>query len=120
MHGPHLALVTNQKEFDRLCKLNGLECDEPYVRQGWQACTHSWRRPKYGDVMCLVGIDMDMAAEMEPIDVAALIVHESVHVWQEARDMIGGEPGRELEAYAIQNISSELMKAYLKAKERRK
>lgn len=120
MHGPHLALVTNQKDFDRLCRLNKLECDEPYVRQGWQACTHSWRRPDYGDVMCLVGINMDMADEMEPVDVAALLVHEAVHVWQQARATIGDKVCDETEAYAIQNISSELMKAYLKAKGRRK
>ena len=43
----------------------------------------------------------------------ALLVHESVHVWQEVKEIIGErEPSKEFEAYSIQAIAQELMVAY--------
>jgi hypothetical protein len=51
--------------------------------------------------------------DQNPIEIAGLIVHESVHVWQEWCDYYGEtNPGREQEAYAIQSISQELMAEY--------
>lgn len=50
------------------------------------------------------------------IEVAGLLVHESVHIWQAIRRAIGEiEPSKEFEAYALQNISQSLMVAFAEA-----
>jgi hypothetical protein len=50
---------------------------------------------------------------MELEQVYALLVHEAVHIWQDVKHRIGEDnPSSEFEAYAIQNISQELMLAY--------
>jgi hypothetical protein len=51
--------------------------------------------------------------EADGVDVATLLVHEAVHVVQEYFRYIGEDnPGSEIEAYAIQNVSASLMNAY--------
>jgi hypothetical protein len=47
------------------------------------------------------------------LQVAALLVHEAVHVWQLFRESIGEHgPSKEFEAYSIQAISQRLMERY--------
>ena len=44
------------------------------------------------------------------MEVAGLLIHEAVHVWQGyARDLGEDNPGDEQEAYAIQSIAQELL-----------
>lgn len=53
------------------------------------------------------------------VQIAALLVHESVHIWQEARARMGERsPSSEFEAYSIQAIAQELMQAYAEWSER--
>jgi hypothetical protein len=48
-----------------------------------------------------------------PRETIELLAHEAMHVWRDVRKQMGEtKPSSELEAYAIQNILSELMKAY--------
>ena len=113
--GGYLALVTTQEEFVEALK--DIECadyTDLFVPNGWPACTHSFDNVK-GSVACIVGLDLERCAEEDPIDVAALLVHEAVHVWQHAEKKAGklGCFGDEGEAYAIQNISTRLMTAYV-------
>jgi hypothetical protein len=55
------------------------------------------------------------------VQVAALLVHEAVHLWQEFRDHIGERsPSSEFEAYSIQSIAQELMNAYVALTKRKK
>jgi hypothetical protein len=112
--GGFLALVTTQEEFVEALK--DIECTDytdAFVPNGWPACTHSFDNVK-GSVACIVGFDIKKAAEQDPIDVAALLVHEAVHVWQTNEKAAGklGCFGDEGEAYSIQNISTRLMTAY--------
>lgn len=112
--GGYLAFVTSQAEFDQALKEIDLpDYKEDFVPHGWPACTHSFANVN-GSVACIVGLNMERAAQEDPIDVAALLVHEAVHVWQHNESAAGklGCFGTEGEAYAIQNISTSLMTEY--------
>lgn len=113
-YGYFLTLVTSQQEFEDAVKGLKLENDGTlYVSPGANATTHSWY-PVRGSGACIVGLDLESTRNQDPIDVAALLVHEAVHVWQNNESSAGtlGCFGNEGEAYAIQNISAQLMKAY--------
>lgn len=111
--GPYLALVTSQAEYKKALKDLNLTDDDEFVPSGWHACTHTFKTND-GSIACIVGLNMENAAKMEPIDVAALLVHEAVHVWQYTERAAGtNNPfGDEGEAYFVQNISATLMHAY--------
>jgi hypothetical protein len=62
-----------------------------------------------------------MKPGLDGIQVAALLVHEAVHLWQEFHESIGEHsPSREFEAYSIQSIAQELMNAYVALTKRKK
>jgi len=64
---------------------------------------------------CVVTVRDDVS-DLEAINV---LVHESVHVWQEMCREIGEEnPGAETEAYHIQCIFSQLYDHYLESKKK--
>ena len=47
------------------------------------------------------------------VQIAALLCHEAVHIWQQARDIMGEKsPSSEFEAYSIQRIAQDLMEQY--------
>ena len=112
--GGYLAFVTTQQEFDQALKDIDLpNHKDDYLPKGWPACTHHFENVN-GSVACIVAFSMEHAAKEDPIDVAALLVHEAVHVWQNTESHAGklGCFGDEGEAYSIQNISTRLMTAY--------
>jgi hypothetical protein len=114
-YGGYLAFVTSQEEFELALKeIECTDCQDTFVPNGWPACTHTFANVN-GSIACVVGFDMERAAKEDPIDVAALLVHEAVHVWQENEKAAGklGCFGEEGEAYSIQNISTRLMAAYV-------
>lgn len=52
-----------------------------------------------------------------PQQTVELLAHEAMHVWRDIRRTMGEQkPSSELEAYAIQNILSNLMDAYQKTR----
>lgn len=112
--GGYLAFVTTQKEFEQALKdIECTDCKEEFLPSGWPACTHHFENVN-GSTACIVAFSMEAAAKEDPVDVAALLVHEAVHVWQNVEKHAGklGCFGDEGEAYAIQNISTYLMTAY--------
>jgi hypothetical protein len=108
--GPNLALVTSEAEIKKLAKEFDVFPPEVWLPDHWDACTHTWRVGS--QLICIVCINMKRASEMAPTHVAALLVHEATHVWQETKEKIGGGIGHESEAYAMQNICRELFDAY--------
>jgi hypothetical protein len=114
LQGPRVAVVTSQRQY--LAVLRSIDYKEPdeFCPARMLACVHSFEAA--GELVCVVGINLPRTRAMDSIDVAALLVHEAVHVWQRTRDAIGADGvGRELEAYAVQNIAAGIMRAYVKA-----
>lgn len=113
--GPRLALVTSEKGYRKVLREIGVVDDpHPFCEPHWHGCTHSFDTDD--GLVCVVALQLPAIAARDPIGTAALLVHEAVHVWQRTRAVIGpGECGAEMEAYAIQNISTHLMRAYVKA-----
>ena len=114
--GSYLALVTTQAEFDQALRDLDLPVEgDVFVNPGSHATTHTYTDVK-GSLASIVGLSMESAVRVDSIDVAALLVHEAVHVWQNLESAAGkmGCFGSEGEAYAIQNISAQLMDAYSK------
>lgn len=88
----------------------------PFVKGGSNATTHFLERSD-GSLAAIVCMDPD--DEIDGIQIAALLVHEAVHIWQECMKVIGEEkPSAEFEAYGIQGISQQLMYLYAEGKNR--
>ena len=65
------------------------------------------------ELCSVVSISKHSQEKCNAIEMAGLLVHEAVHVWQEYAADIGEiNPAVEQEAYAIQGISQELMAEY--------
>jgi len=119
--GPYLALAMSQDEFDKCCKhiqvdITGIAFCNPDA----YATTHEFGNAD-GQPVFIVGLH-PAARKRDGVEVAALLVHEAVHIWQHVRAEIVHtidsknlcSLGAEFEAYAIQNIAQELMLAYSK------
>lgn len=110
--GPYLGLATTEVQFHkamRHCKV-ARENWPAWVSEGADATTHTFAN-KDGNTACMVCIRPREGHT--PIKIAAILVHEAVHVWQEHCERIGERnPSPEFEAYSIQAISQRLMQAY--------
>lgn len=113
MYGPYIVLCLSERDFrTALRELNVPKDRSPaWVDACASAACHTFTRE--GAMPTCVVCLRDAFGE-DPIVVAGLLVHEAVHVWQTAREALTptSAPGIELEAYAIQNISQELMRAF--------
>ncbi len=110
----YITLCTTEKLFKKTLKcLNIAKKDRPEFLSAWSssATAHFFehREDKKASVVICVGSTEGKTL----IQVHALLVHESVHIWQEIKAYLGEtNPSVELEAYAIQNISQQLMLEY--------
>lgn len=104
--GPHLALCLTEGEYVAAVESFGIQSQQAWLRK--DAATHWFESG--GGLSAIVCLDGRAALGRDPVEVAGLLVHEAVHVWQAYAKQIGEEsPGQEQEAYAIQAISQELM-----------
>jgi len=83
----------------------------PFISNDWSDATCHHLHGSEGSKVAIVCI-----REMKNhsgIGIAALLVHEAVHIWQAIKDSIGeNNPSSEFEAYSIQKISLGLMDQY--------
>lgn len=108
--GPFLCLVLSQAECDAAMKA----CRQPTTpylsTPRADATTHLLCNDK-GEPVAIVALG-DMSKHSS-IEIAGLLVHEAVHVWQEHCANIGERRcGSEQEAYGIQGIAQTLMEEY--------
>ena len=107
--GPYLALCLSPDEFKAACK--DIKCAPPpfLATPQSQATAHVFEhRGKTAAIVCI----SDWQGR-DPVEVAGLLVHEAVHIWQQYAADIGERyPGAEQEAYAIQSIAQELMSEF--------
>lgn len=106
--GPYLALCLSAEEFR--AAIAHLKAPEVlrWVNHGADATVHFFDNPdgKTVAVVCL----SESRKKRKPVEIAGMLVHEAVHVWQQyCRDMGERNPGDEQEAYAVQSIAQELM-----------
>lgn len=108
-HGPFLTLCLDEEQFKKACKQ--IKCAAPpFLPNAWSDAAAHYFDTAFGLVVivCLQGWQ-----GRNPIEVAGILVHEAVHVWQKYAERIGeSNPGREQEAYAIQAVSQELMDSF--------
>lgn len=109
----HIGLCTSEKAFRReLRRMKIPQATWPVWIANSQsdATVHFFEHPQ-GYLAAIVCVRVQ--PERCGLEIAGLLVHEAVHIWQAHRDHIGeSKPGAEQEAYAIQRISQRLMSAY--------
>lgn len=104
--GPHLALCLSEKEFRAAIAPLKSASIPRWVSS--DATTHFFTNSE-GKTCCVVCMGEGWKDRL-PVEVAGLLVHEAVHVWQSYCEDIGERlPGLEQEAYGIQSIAQELM-----------
>ena len=109
--GPYLTLVTSQDEFDAALRHFKMPLGTPYLLNARADAT-----AHFFDNQCDGGVAVVALGDTtgrSGVEIAGLLVHEAVHIWQTHRESIGEtHPGREQEAYAVQCIAQELMAEY--------
>ena len=108
--GPYLCLVLSEAEHAQAMKQCKVTHFSPWVRPNADATTHTIANAA-GELVCVVALSP--RGTPSGIEIAGLLVHEAVHVWQEYCARIGERAtGAEQEAYAVQGIAHELMAEY--------
>ena len=109
--GPCLTLVTSQDEFDAVLRHFKMPLGTPYMSSARADATAHFFDDQRGDSVAVVALGDTTGRS--GVEIAGLLVHEAVHIWQTHRENIGEtHPGREQEAYAVQGIAQELMAEY--------
>ncbi len=106
--GPYLMLCLSAREFSSALAHIKVATIPEWVGRGADATTHFFEHAEHK--LCAIVCLSESCRGRSAVEVAGLLVHEAVHVWQHhARDIGESHPGDEQEAYAIQHIAQELM-----------
>ena len=111
--GPHLFLATSEEAFKRAMRGLGIAREKrpAWLSEDANGCVHSFMH-KNGSLACVVSFRPPQ--QFDGIDVACTLVHEAVHVFQQWCNHYGERaPSREFEAYSIDAIAGQLMRAWV-------
>lgn len=108
--GPYLCLCLSEAEYvQALAHLKLIPAGDVWC-QAAGGKTH-YASSESGDDVCIVCVRP--GPENTPIEIAGVLIHEAVHVWQRYCRSIGETAqGIEQEAYGIQFIAQELLSEY--------
>jgi hypothetical protein len=110
--GNWFALCLTEKAFISEMKKMKVFDSPRWINDSAQATTHLFTSDS-GSRCAIVCIDPTQLEQRTGVQVASILVHEAVHVWQDFAEFIGERnPSIEFEAYSIQNISEQLMSSY--------
>lgn len=110
--GPFLCLCLDEPTFHAALADCGITDRPVFMANSHSHATLHFAEHQNGQLVCIVALGP--WAGRKPVEVAGLLVHEAVHVWQRYCDRIGERnPGDEQEAYAIQAIAQELMQSFV-------
>lgn len=117
INGPYMTLALSEKAFLKAmkhCKIKKADAG-PWIKTPQSDATAHFLEAPDGSHVCIVALRTKKGTTPEQI--VGLLVHESVHIWQQFKRRIGEhEPSDEFEAYSIQSISQNLIAAYSKEK----
>lgn len=100
----YFGFTTDGKAFELEMRRLGVENPPLFVGKT-PAATHSLLNKKTGKIISIVCLDLTRL-KGDRNSLFALLVHEAVHVWQNALQAMGAEtPHGEFEAYTIQYLS---------------
>ena len=110
--GPYLCLCLAEDEYFKAFKYLKVRPSADWIRTPQaNATTHYIENTSDGLLAAVVCLHIDR--DRNPVEIAGLLVHEAVHVWQHYCGYYGEtEPAKEQEAYAIQAVAQELMAEY--------
>lgn len=116
--GPFFTLCLNEADFQRELRLMKLPHNEwpKFVKNDHSHATaHIFNHHQHG--LCVIVCLQDHETR-KPVEVAGLLVHEAVHIWQQFCERVGeSNPSCEFEAYSIQQISQQLMHEFVRQTE---
>lgn len=113
----YFGLCLSEKAYLKEMKKMGIKNYGPFIKTPQSDATTHFFVDGKGNESVIVA--MRSTKKVDPIAVAGLLVHESVHIWQAIKEHIGeSSPSSEFEAYSIQKISQELMWAYRELKKK--
>ena len=105
----YVGFTTDPKAYKKEMKRMAVKHPPPFINHGADATCHTYQNGN--KVTAIICIRKDH--KRDPVQICGLLVHESVHVWQHLREVIGEtNPGKETEAYVIQHIAQWCMSQY--------
>lgn len=113
--GPFVAMCLTLGEFEDACKHLGQTAGkDEFTQEGAAATTWEFKTPRGPTcIVCFKDPRLSVGRPLDGWEIASLLVHEAVHIWQTHCKAIGeSRPAVEQEAYGIQYIAGELMREF--------
>lgn len=110
--GPYLCLCLDEAAYHAALEDCGVKDRPSFIPNGHSHAALHYLEHKTGALACIV--TLSAWSGRAPVEVAGLLIHEAVHVWQRYVDRIGERnPGDEQMAYGIQAIAQELLQSFV-------